>query len=69
MNRLTSETRYETNASVYNTKVKRMIEIARDEVPLILMWSAFQDTIVSPSLRGYTYMFHGQLELRHLSRA
>ncbi|MET4578191.1 ABC transporter substrate-binding protein [Ottowia thiooxydans] len=69
MNRLTSETRYETNGSVYNTKVKRMIEIARDEVPLILMWSAFQDTIVSPSLRGYTYMFHGQLELRHLSRA
>lgn len=69
MNRLTAETRFETDRAVYDTKVRRMIDIARDEVPMILMWSAFQDTVVSPGLQGYTYMFHGQLELRHLKKA
>jgi peptide/nickel transport system substrate-binding protein len=69
MNKLTAETRFEKDPTVYRTKVKRMIEIAKDEVPMILMWSPYQDTVLSKNVQGYTYMFHGQLELRGLKKS
>lgn len=68
MNALTAETRFEADPAVYETKVRRMIEIAKEEVPMILMWSPLQDTVVSKDLEGYTYMFHNQLEMRNLKK-
>lgn len=69
MTKLVDETRFETNTETYNSKVIRMIELAKDEVPLIALWSPFEDTVLSDAIHGYTYMFHGQFELRPLSKA
>lgn len=68
MDQLVAETRFETDPAVYEAKVKRMIDIAKAEVPLIMLWSPSQDTALSEGLEGYTYMFHNQLELRHLKK-
>lgn len=67
--KLVGETRFETNAEVYNSKIIRMVEIAKDEVPLIALWSPFEDVVLSDAIKGYTYMFHGQFELRPLTKS
>lgn len=69
MAKLVDETRFESNQETYNSKVIRMIEIAKDEVPLIALWSPYEDTVLGDAIQGYTYMFHGQFELRALSKA
>ena len=68
MVQLVDEARWETDTAKYETLVKRMIELARTEVPVIQLWSAFQDTVISPAMADYTYMFHRSLELRHLDK-
>lgn len=69
MGKLVDETRFETDPEVYKTKVIRMIELAKQDVPLIALWSPFEDTILSDAIHGYTYMFHGQFELRPLYKS
>ena len=69
MVKIVADARWETDPEKYNTLVMRMIELARTEVPVIPIWSAFQDTVISESISGYTYMFHRSLELRHLKKS
>ncbi len=69
MAKLVADARWENDPARYEALVKRMIELARTEVPVVPLWSAFQDTVLSPSVSAYTYMFHRGLELRHLKKA
>lgn len=69
MEKLAADTRFESNKATYDAKVKRMIEIAKSDVPLITLWSPFQDSVLSPSLSGYTYMFHNAIDLRPLKKS
>lgn len=69
MVKIVADARWETDPAKYNALVMRMIELARTEVPVIPLWSAFQDTVVSKAMSGYTYMFHRSLELRHLTKS
>ncbi|MEI4487389.1 ABC transporter substrate-binding protein [Frigidibacter sp. MR17.14] len=64
-----ADARWENDPAKYDALVMQMIELARTEVPVIPLWSAFQDTVISPAMSGYTYMFHRSLELRHLDKA
>ena len=68
MEKLAAETRFETDKAVYDAKVKRMIEIAKQDVPMIALWSPFQDTVLGKDLSGYTYMFHNAIEMRPLKK-
>lgn len=68
MEKIVADARWETDQANYDALVMRMIELARTEVPVIPLWSAFQDTVISPAMEGYTYMFHRSLELRHLNK-
>ncbi len=69
MVQIVADARWETDPAKYEQLVMRMIELARTEVPVIPIWSAFQDTVMSDAIGGYTYMFHRSLELRHLTKA
>ncbi|TNC08184.1 ABC transporter substrate-binding protein [Methylobacterium terricola] len=69
MEALTMATRFETDPATYEAKVRRMVEIAKAEVPMVALWSPFLDVAVGKGLSGYTYMFHSALELRHLVKA
>jgi peptide/nickel transport system substrate-binding protein len=65
---LVEKTRFETNKTVYDTDVKRMIALAKQDVPIILLWQPALDTGMLKTVEGYKYEFHRQLELRTLKR-
>jgi peptide/nickel transport system substrate-binding protein len=65
---LVEKTRYETDPAAYDTAVKRMIALAKQDVPIILLWQPALDTGMQKDIAGYKYLFHRQLELRTLRR-
>ena len=65
---LVEKTRYETDKAVYDRDVKRMIELAKDDIPIILLWQPTLDTGMLRNVEGYTYLVHRQLEMRTLKR-
>jgi peptide/nickel transport system substrate-binding protein len=65
---LVEKTRFETDLPAYMTDVRRMIELAKDEVPIILLWQPTLDTGMQKSVEGYKYLFHRMLEFRSLRR-
>jgi peptide/nickel transport system substrate-binding protein len=52
----------------YAPKIKRMIEIAWDEVPRIALWQPALN-VGTRDLSGYEYWFHRQPDVRSLSKA
>jgi peptide/nickel transport system substrate-binding protein len=66
---LIEQSRFETDKAAYEREVKRMITLAKQEVPIILLWQPTLDTGMQKSVGGYEYLFHRQLELRTLRRA
>ena len=65
---LTKKAQFELDPAAYEKQAKRMIALAADEVPLILLWQPNQDAVMAPSIEGYTYWFHRQVDFRDLSR-
>jgi peptide/nickel transport system substrate-binding protein len=65
---LTEKARFELDPAKYEEQAKRMIALAAAEVPLILLWQPNQDAVMAPSIEGYTYWFHRQVDFRDLSR-
>lgn len=66
---LVARTRYETDPARYEADLLRMIELARRDLPLILLWHPFLDTGMRESVAGYSYAFHRQLDFRPLHRS
>ncbi|MDQ8730741.1 ABC transporter substrate-binding protein [Bradyrhizobium sp. LHD-71] len=65
---LTTQARYELDPEKYEEMSKRMIEEYLKELPLIMLWQANQDAVMTPKLDGYTYWFHRQVDFRDLAR-
>lgn len=65
---LAQSARFETDAAKYDADCRRMIDIVAREAPMVMVWQANQDAAMAPSLDGYTYWFHGQVDYRDLRR-
>ena len=65
---LTKRAQFEQDPKAYDAQAKRMIALAAEEVPLILLWQPNQDAVMAPTIEGYTYWFHRQVDFRDLSR-
>jgi peptide/nickel transport system substrate-binding protein len=65
---LGTKARYELDAAKYEELSKQMIAEYVSEMPLVLLWQANQDAVMAPSIEGYTYWFHRQVDFRDLSR-
>ncbi len=65
---LTKRAQFEQDPKAYDAQAKRMIALAAEEVPLILLWQPNQDAVMAPAIEGYTYWFHRQVDFRDLSR-
>ncbi len=65
---LVERTRYETDPTTYEADLRRMIAIARRDLPIILLWQPFLDTGMRDNVAGYSYTFHRQLDFRPLRR-
>ena len=67
--KLVQDARWETDAAKYGAMTKRMIEIANEEAPIVMLWQAAQELAAQKSLKGFVYYFHRQVDYRKLSRA
>lgn len=65
---LVEKTRYETDPAIYDADVRRMIELVKQDIPIILLWHPTLDIGLRKDVAGYTYQFHRMLDLRPLSR-
>jgi peptide/nickel transport system substrate-binding protein len=65
---LANKARFELDPAVYEKETKELNKIAFGLMPSVPLWSPSQDAIMSPSLEGYTYQFHRQVDFRDLSR-
>ena len=50
----------------YAPNVKRMIELAFDEIPRIPLWQPTLNVALNASVGGYEYWFHRQMDIRVL---
>ncbi|WP_449041793.1 ABC transporter substrate-binding protein [Paracoccus sp. (in: a-proteobacteria)] len=65
---LVEKTRYETDQATYDADVRTMIELAKRDVPVILLWHPLLDVGMLKSVENYSYSFHRQLDFRPLRR-
>ena len=65
---IAQEARFEPDKAKYEEDGKKLNAIHFEMMPQIPLWQPAQDAVMSPSIEGYTYQFHRQLDYRDLSR-
>ena len=60
--------RFERDAAKYEGYAKRLIALEAQEIPVVMLWQQNQDAVMSPTIDGYTYQFHRQVDFRDMSR-
>lgn len=65
---LVERTRHETDRAAYEADVARMIALAKQDLPLILLWHPTLDVAMRADVTGYGFAFHRMLDLRPLAR-
>ena len=65
---IAEKARFESDPAKYTTYSKELNAIAFDLMAQIPMWQASQDAVMAPSLDGYVYQFHRQIDFRDVSR-
>ena len=53
----------------YAANVKRMIELAFEDIPRIPLWQPTLNVAFKDSVEGYEYWFHRQMDIRVLEPA
>ncbi len=65
---IAQEARFEPDKAKYDADARRLNAIHFSEMPQIPLWQPNQDAVMAPSIDGYTYQFHRQVDCRDLSR-
>jgi peptide/nickel transport system substrate-binding protein len=68
MDRHIDAARFASDAALYESSVKAFIARAMSETPRIPLYQANLDVAMKPSLQGYRYWFHRQLDFRQLHK-
>ncbi|MDM0059064.1 ABC transporter substrate-binding protein [Variovorax fucosicus] len=69
LGKLVDAARWETDKSKYDALIRKAIQIAFREVPIVPLWLPSYDIALQPNLREFTYYIHGQVDFRPLARA
>ncbi len=65
---IAQEARFEPDKAKYDEDGKKLNAIHFAVMPQIPLWQPSQDAVMAPSIEGYTYQFHRQVDFRDLSR-
>jgi peptide/nickel transport system substrate-binding protein len=65
---IAQEARFEPDKAKYEDDGRKLNAIHFSEMPQIPLWQPNQDAVMAPSVEGYTYEFHRQVDYRDLSR-
>ncbi len=68
LTKIAQEARFETDKAKYEEDGKKLNAIHFEQMPQIPLWQPSQDAVMQPSIEGYTYQFHRQVDYRDLSR-
>jgi peptide/nickel transport system substrate-binding protein len=60
--------RFEPDKAKYEQDGEELNAIHFSEMPQIPLWQPSQDAVMAPSIEGYTYEFHRQVDYRDISR-
>ncbi|MBM3569097.1 MAG: ABC transporter substrate-binding protein [Alphaproteobacteria bacterium] len=67
--KLVADARWETDPAKYDAMTKRMIQIANEQAPMLMLWQQAQELAAQKSVKGFVYYFHRQVDFRKLTRA
>ncbi|MEJ0020054.1 MAG: ABC transporter substrate-binding protein [Acetobacteraceae bacterium] len=65
---LTQQARFEPDRAVYDKLAKRMIVLAAQQVPMVMLWQPNLEAVMAKNVDGFTYWFHRQTDYRDLYR-
>lgn len=65
---IAEKARFETDPAKYAAYAKQLNAMAFDLMAQIPIWQASQDAVMVPSLDGYVYQFHRQVDFRDVRR-
>ncbi|WP_428123043.1 ABC transporter substrate-binding protein [Bradyrhizobium sp.] len=65
---IAQEARFEPDKAKYEQDALKLNAIHFAIMPQIPLWQPNQDAVMAPSIEGYTYQFHRQVDYRDLSR-
>ena len=65
---IAEKARFESDPAKYAAYAKQLNALAFELMPQIPIWQASQDAVMVPSLDGYVYQFHRQVDFRDVSR-
>jgi peptide/nickel transport system substrate-binding protein len=65
---IAQKARFEPDAAKYEEDGVKLNAIHFSELPQIPLWQPSQDAVMAPSVEGYTYQFHRQIDYRDLNR-
>src|SRR6267142_1194491 len=65
---IAQKARFEPDAARYEEDGVKLNAIHFSEIPQIPLWQPSQDAVMAPSVEGYTYQFHRQVDYRDLNR-
>lgn len=65
---IAQEARFEPDKAKYEEAGLKLNAIHFSEMPQIPLWQPNQDAVMAPSVEGYTYQFHRQVDYRDLRR-
>jgi peptide/nickel transport system substrate-binding protein len=65
---IAQEARFEPDKAKYDDDGRKLNAIHFAQMPQIALWQPSQDAVMAPSIDGYTYQFHRQVDYRDLHR-
>jgi peptide/nickel transport system substrate-binding protein len=68
INSIAQEARFEADKGKYEAAGVKLNAINFDQMPQVPLWQPSQDAVMAPTIEGYTYQFHRQVDYRDLSR-
>jgi peptide/nickel transport system substrate-binding protein len=60
---------YTTDQDVYQRNAKRFIQMSFDDLPAVPLFQPYLNIAMQPGITGYRYLFHRQLDYRHMAKA
>lgn len=68
INEIAQAARFEPDSAKYEEMGRELNTRHFELMPQVLLWQPAQDAVMAPSIEGYTYQFHRQVDFRDLSR-
>jgi peptide/nickel transport system substrate-binding protein len=62
------EAHYTTDRGLYERNAIRFIQLAFDDMPNVPLFQPYLNVAMQPNVSGYRYLFHRQLDYRHMAK-